>query len=140
MNKTTVYLSGAISNVSAMFQDWRNKCLEWSDNGLYTCLTFNDPNIYFNYTDKLPKTNKQCLDLFMWMIEQSDVLLVNLESSEFSCGTCMEIEHAYCRNIPIIAFGEYPGTWYSWAQERASIIFKTLEDAVEYINSSYGRV
>ena len=139
MNELKVYLSGAIKLVDDSFQTWRDKCLESKENGFYPEITFVDPNSYFNYTDKLPKTDKQCLELFMWLIDKSDVLLVNLDSSDMSCGSCMEIEHAYCHGLPIIAFGSNSNTWYSWAETRSTVIFETLEDALNYISLSYGR-
>lgn len=49
----------------------------------------------------------------------------------------MEVEHAYCNNIPIIAFGEKDETWYSWIVERASVIFDSLEEALCYIDDYY---
>lgn len=140
MNRLKVYLSGAVKQVEEDFQNWRNKCLELSENGFYPNLKFIDPNSYFNYTNKLPETDRQCLDLFMWQAEESDILLVNLDHSNCSIGSGMEVEHAYCCNIPIIAFGSKPDTWYPWIETRATVIFYDLEDALEYINDSYGEV
>lgn len=140
MSKLNVYLSGAIKNVDGKFQNWRDKCLEIEENGFYPEINFIDPNIYFNYTDKLPKTDKQCLNLFMWLVRKCDVLLINLDQSEKSCGTCMEIEHAFCNKIPIIGFGSKQDTWYSWAETRSSVVFDTLEEAVNYISLSYANI
>lgn len=139
-NKLNVYLSGSIKNVDLSFQNWRDKCLEIEENGFYPEINFIDPNSYFNYTNKLPKTDKQCLNLFMWLVRKCDVLLINLDQSDKSCGTCMEIEHAFCHNIPIIAFGSEPKTWYSWAETRSTVIFDTLEEAIEYIYMSYTNI
>ena len=136
MSKLRVYLSGCVKKADDEFQSWRDECL----NGFYENLKFIDPNSYFNYTDKPPKTDKQCLDLFIWQVKNCDVILVNLDHSDDSCGTCMEIEHAFCYGIPIIAFGSKPETWYSWVKERSSVIFNNLEDTLEYINESYGTI
>ena len=73
----------------------------------------------------------------MWQLDHSDIVLVNLDYSDVSCGTCMELEHAFLNNIPIIGFGDKSNTWYSWAAERASIIFDSLEEAIWYINDYY---
>lgn len=141
MNKNlNVYLSGSIKNVDLSFQNWRDKCLEIEENGFFAGLKFVDPNSHFNYTNKKPKTDKQCLDLFMWLVDNCEILLVNLDESDKSCGTCMEIEHAYCHGIPIIAFGSNPNTWYSWAETRSSVIFDTLEEAIDYIYLSYTNI
>ena len=139
-NKLNVYLSGAIKCVNENFQNWRDECSVIEENGFCAEINFVDPNSYFNYTDKLPKTDKQCLDLFMWLVDKCDILLCNLDQSEMSCGTCMEIEHAYCHGIPIISFGSNTNTWYSWAETRSSVIFDTLEEAIEYIYMSYTNI
>lgn len=140
MDKLNIYLSGATKNINEDFQSWRTKCTTASQNGFYTNLNFIDPISYFNYTDKQPKTDKQCLDLFMWLINQSDVLLVNLEHSNNSIGTGMEVEHAYCHKIPIIGFGTTYSTHYNWTKERCSVVFDTLGEAVEYIYNTYTKV
>jgi hypothetical protein len=139
-NKLKIYLSGATKNIEENFQTWRNRCLMLRQNGYYTKLDFVDPISYFNYTNKKPKTDKQCLDLFMWQIENCDILLLNLDYSSLSCGACMEVEHAHCNNIPIIAFGEKPDTWYNWAETRSTVVFDSLDDAIEYIYDTYAKV
>ncbi len=140
MNKLRVYLSGSVKNVDMNFQTWRDKCLETEENGFYPDIKFIDPISYFNYTDKQPATDKQCLDLFMWLVEKSDVLLINLDHSNSSVGSAMEVEHAYCNNIPIIAFGKNKDTWYNWIVERCSVVFRNLEYAIEYIDTTYANI
>ena len=136
MNKLNIYLSGCVRNTYGEFQDWRDKCFDYAQ--YYNNLHFIDPIKVFNYTDKKPKTNKQCLDLFMYMIEKSNILLINLDYTDSSCGSLAEIEHAYCCRIPIIGFGKNKMTWYNWAEARCSIIFEDLEEAIAYISNTYG--
>ena len=140
MNKFKIYLSGNVKNIEEDFQSWRTHCKTLTNNGYYAKLDFIDPISFFNYTNKQAKTDKQCLDLFMWLVEQSDVLLINLEHSDNSCGSCMEVEHAYCRNVPIIGFGSKNDTHYNWATERCTIVFNTLDEAIDYIYSTYVKV
>lgn len=141
MNKLKIYLSSAMQNVEENFQSWRSTCQMLRQNGYYTNLEFVDPINYFNYIRKQPKTDGQCLDFLMWQIDHCDVLLVNLDYSNSSCGAAMEVEHAYCNNIPIIAYGTKPNTWYNWIRARSSTdIFSDLEDAIDYIHNSYGKV
>lgn len=139
-DKLNVYLSGSIKNVDLSFQNWREECLKAEKNGFFPNIKFIDPNSYFNYTDKPPKTDKQCLDLFMWLVDKCDILLINLDNSDCSIGSGMEVEHAYCYEIPIIAFGSKPTTWYKWIETRASVVFDTLGDALEYIELSYSNI
>ena len=140
MNKLKVYLSGSVKHTSEDFQSWRTRCQMLSYNGYYTNLDFIDPNSYFNYTNKQPTTDKQCLDLFMWQVKQCDVVLCNLDYSNISIGTSMEVEHAYCHGIPIIGFGEKVETHYPWIKERCSVILKDLDEAIDYINDTYAKV
>ena len=137
-NKINVYLSGAIKNVDAEFQDWRGYSSDSILYGFYPHLSVLDPNKFFNYTDRQPKTDKQCMDLFMYLLKKCDVLLVNLDQSNCSVGTGMEVEYALCNNIPIIAFGNKPETWYKWVEISAAVILEDVEEALEYINNSYG--
>ena len=138
--KFKVYLSGCTKNIEEGFQSWRTHCKTITHNGYYTKLDFINPISFFNYTTKQPKTDKQCLDLFMWQIENIDLLLLNLDYSDKSCGSCMEVEHAYCNNIPIIAFGSKPETWYNWAETRSTAIFDTVDQAIDYIYDNYVKV
>ena len=62
---------------------------------------------------------------------------VNLDYSNNSIGTAMEVEHAHCNNIPVIAFGSQESTWYNWVKERATIVFEDLDEACFYINETY---
>lgn len=140
MNKLRIYLSGAVRLADEEFQSWREQCLNFTKTGYYPNLKFVDPNSYFDYKEKLPNTDKQCIDLFMWQIEHSDVLLLNMDSSDISVGSGMEIEHAFCNGIPIIAFGSKHNTWYKWTEVRASAIFETLEEALDYITKSYANI
>ena len=73
----------------------------------------------------------------MWLLDKSDVLLLNLDWSNKSVGSGIEMEHALYKGIPIIGFGNKPETWYSWEKTSASIIFDSLGEALEYINDNY---
>ena len=138
MTRLNVYLSGNVRNACEDFQGWRDKCMDYAQ--YYNNIKFIDPINYFNYTDKKPKTDRQCLDLFMHIIEKSDVLLINLDWSCSSIGTAMEIEHAFCNGIPIIGFGQDNNNWYNWVEQRCSVVFEDLEDAIYYISNTYGTI
>lgn len=142
MSKLKVYLSGSVLKTEKSFQDWRKQCEQTVNlsSMYYEFIKIVNPISYFNYTDKPAKTEKQCLDLFMYQIERCHVLLCNLDNSKDSIGTGMEVEHAFCKGIPIIAFGKKPKTWYNWIETRASVVLDSLDEALEYINNSYGSV
>lgn len=137
--KLNVYLSGSVLHSDDTFQNWRERCNRLQEHDTSLSINFIDPIKYFNYTDKNPQTDKQCLDLFMYLVDKSDILLLNLDNSKNSCGAMMELEHAYCKGIPIIAFGKDSDTWYNWAELRASVVLRDLYEAISYIDSYYAK-
>lgn len=139
MKKLNVYLSGSVKNSDETFQDWRERCGRLQEHDTSLSLNFINPINYFNYTDKNPQTDKQCLDQFMWLIDKSDILLVNLDNSQNSVGAGIEVEHAFCKGVPIIAFGQNKDTWYNWIELRASVILRDLFEAISYIDSYYAK-
>lgn len=141
MKKLKIYLSGTVGQAEKNFQSWRSTCKMLRQNGYYTSLDFIDPINHFDSKIKHLKTEKDFLGLIMWQVENCDVLLLNLDYTNTPCcGSCMEVEHAYCNNIPIIAFGSKPDTWYNWVETRSTAIFDNLEDAIDYIYNSYGKL
>lgn len=131
-----IFISGSEKNAPKDFTSWRDKVKNlcaWNDDTLQVL----DPVTHFNYHDKPPRTPRQCFNYFMWLIDQCDVLLVNLDHSDASVGTGCEVQHAYDRNKPIIGFGQDVLTWYEWTDEKCDVIFNTMEEAIEYILANY---
>ncbi len=67
-----------------------------------TMLTYLFQVNLFNYDTLLPKTEKQCMNYFLHKVSKSDLLLVNLDNSNSSVGTGMEVQKAFDTGIPII--------------------------------------
>ena len=133
--KLQIYASGSEKNAPEGFTSWRDelkKMTIW-----YNQLLVLDPMMHFNYTNKPPKTTRQCSNYFMWMIDQCDVLLVNLDHSDVSVGTGCEVQHGSDNHKPIIGFGVKPETWYEWTSDKCDVIFDTMEEAIEYIVEHY---
>lgn len=93
------------------------------------------PEEYFNYTSFVPDNDKQCMKHFMWKNSNSDLVLVNLNNTNLSVGTGMEIQNAVNHNIPIIGFGNTE--IYPWIAENCDMIFENMQTALEYIKNYY---
>ena len=136
MKHIKVFASGSEKNAPSGFTSWRdelkNMCA-WHDDKIKIV----DPCSHFHYTTKPPVTSRQCFNYFMWLIDQCDVLLVNLDHSHISVGTGCEVQHAFDNHKPIIGFGTKYETWYEWTYDRCDVIFDTMEEAVEYIIEYY---
>ena len=117
---------------------WRNKIkkqLENYESNMYKIKVIN-PNDYFNYFANLHKTQRQMKEFFMYTIEKSNLIIVNLNNSNSSVGTAQELEHARMSGIPIIGFGTE--NVYPWESEvDCQVVFDTLEDCVEYAKNYF---
>lgn len=136
MEVIKVFISGSEKYAPQDFTLWRDEVKDlcmWHDDKLKIL----DPLTHFNYHDKPPKMPRQCSNYFMWLIDQCDVLLVNLDHSYASVGTGCEVQHAFDCNKPIIGFGTKIKTWYEWTHERCEVIFDTMEEAIDYIIEHY---
>lgn len=138
MNNIKVYLSGACANVDTSFQTWRVDFLKCIDDICYEDdIKIIDPNLHFDYQYNKPKTDKECHNLFYYLIEKSDVLVVNLDHTKLSPGAVAEVHHAYMKGIPVIGFGSASDSWYSWAVEECSTILSSIDEVIEYLYMHY---
>lgn len=132
-----IYTSGATKNIEADDSlQWRKvtkACLEHCDTN-YKVKVF-IPEYYFNYHTDHPKTDKQCMKHFMYRLDRSELMIVNLNNSNTSIGTGMEVQRATDNGIPIIGFGN--SNIYPWIEECCDVTFETLEEALNYIEKYY---
>lgn len=130
-----VYLSGASKCLEDMGNTWRQKCEDFVEEYGFDMRIYN-PNTYFNYKDMPPDTTKQCMECLLHHVKTSDVILCNLEHTDKSSGTCIELGYAKALGIPIIGFGKRIGV-YEWAEEMCDHIVIDMIDALTYIYSYY---
>ena len=137
METFQVYTAGATKHVSNdesyLWRKSTRDCLE-KVNERYNVNVF-IPSEYFNYDTLLPKTEKQCMNYFLHKVSKSDLLLVNLDNSNSSVGTGMEVQKAFDTGIPIIGFGTK--NIYPWIKEHCDIVFEDRFDALVYIKEYY---
>lgn len=137
--KLTVYLAGACKNIDDGGKEWRNsitqrleKAAEWCNKSVEV---FN-PTFYFNYTEKLHKTQKQIKDYYFSRLRKCDLVIVNLNDTNSSIGTAQEIQYAVDHCIPIIGFGTKEV--YPWiAEVDCQVVFDTMTEAVDYVRDYY---
>ena len=127
-----VFLSGAIKHINDYGESWRYTAEETlKDNGIRVF----SPNKFYNYNDKSSFTIKECRKLFFNQLRKSDIVLVNLNYSDSSVGTGMEISLAHELKIPVVGFGNTET--YDWIVDCCDVILNSLEEALDYIKSMY---
>lgn len=127
-----IYLSGAIKNVSEdISSTWR----EYVSVALGSDFETFNPHKHYDYKNYLPMNDKECRMLFLHHLRSSDIVLVNLDFSNTSCGTNYEIGFAQALNKPIIGFGKVEA--YNWAKDACDVVLDNMMDAVNYITTHY---
>ena len=66
----------------------------------------------------------------------SDLVIVNLDNSDKSVGTGMELMLAHELNKPIIAFNDNETT-YPWSKELCDVVLLNEDEVVDYIKNYY---
>ena len=135
MYDTVVYLAGQCKDLADGGEGWRNEACRLFTNKGNRFLAFN-PTLYFSYKECKHKTQKQIKEYFLNRLSKSDICLVNLDGTNKSIGTAQEIQFAVDHNIPVIGFS--PKNSYPWiAEVDCTVVFDTLEEAVNYICEYY---
>lgn len=136
-----IYLAGPCKNVEDEGRGWREKVAEklasiadWSEDPPIHIEVF-DPTKYFSYSEKKHKTDHQVMSYYYHNIKDSDLVLVNLNDTESSCGTCMELQYAADHDIPIVGFGS--DNMYAWALCHLEVQFPNATEALDYIRDYY---
>ena len=138
MERYEIYTSGATRNVSKDYSLlWRQTAKEYLEEKIDTKYDVNVfvPEMYFNYTDNLPMTDKQCNRLFMHRVNGSALMLVNLNHTINSVGTGMELQKAWDLAMAIIGFGNKEV--YPWFPDYCDIVFPDETAALHYIANAY---
>lgn len=138
METFRIYLAGKCKDLSFEESDsWRKvikKILEEVHSD-YKVKVFN-PNDYFNYYEKLHKTNKQIKEFFFSRLDKCNLVIVNLNNSNSSVGTGQELQRASDMGIPIIGFGTEEV--YPWESEvDCQVVFNTMDECIKYAIDYY---
>lgn len=138
MEKLKVYLAGSCKNSTDGGRSYRKEIEKKL--ALIADLTekkiecFN-PTKYFSYEENKHKSEKQIMDYFLFRLKNSDIVLVNCNDTNSSCGTCMEVMYAREHDIPIIGYGDKD--IYPWVEVSCQVVFETLMEALDYIEDYY---
>ena len=129
--KQTIFLSGACKNVDVAERNgWRQQIEDLNLQQDRPFIIFN-PNKKFCYESEIMPSEKVVMDYFLYKLEHIDVVLVNLENSDGSVGTGMEIIHAVNHRKYIIGFNDFNS--YGYTKACCNVVVPTLEDAWELL-------
>lgn len=138
METIKIYLAGACKNVEDEGRQWREKAVQMfnmaSEDKDVTIKVIN-PVDYFSYSEQKHQSDHQVKSFYLDQVAHSRIVLVNLNNTENSCGTCMEVQKAVDEGIPIIGFGNE--AVYPWLKVDCQCIFGSMLQAIDYILDYY---
>lgn len=110
-----------------------NECIDWRKeviNKLGDRYTFHNP-MDFDCRGKEGDLEQQLIDLDINGISSSDIILVMANKPGW--GTAMGVQMAWdrCKHIVTVCPDEKPSPWL---KNRSTIMFKTLDEAIKYLN------
>ena len=139
METVKIYLSGGMSGISFKEQSkWRSNIMdEIRYNREYTkSPTFFNPVMYYNFNEKLHKSEKEIMEFDLYNLRNSDLVIVNFNNPA-SIGTAMELMLAKERNIPVIAFGINDQDVHPWLLECCTRICDDIRETVNHVVEFY---
>ena len=141
MERFQIYLAGSCRHESDEGKGWREKAAlifnEHIESDDYKVVII-DPTSYFTYADrKDSETDRQIKCFYLDQIRHSRIVLVNLEGSDKSVGTGMEVQYAVNNNITVIGFNSNKEGIYPWILEECQVAFPSMLQAIDYIKEYY---
>ena len=135
-----MYLSGAMRGISWGEQiEWRmqiQNAIRFGDYDYEKKPSFFDPTSFYNYEEKLHKSEREIFEFELDALRKSDVVVVNLKHQS-SVGTIMELAIAKELRIPVIAFGVGDNEVHPWILECCTRVCDSMGELVQYIVDFY---
>ena len=140
MENCHIYLSGAMSGISWEEQaKWRRQIQNTIRFGDYDCSKkpiYFDPTQYYNYEEKLHKSEKEVMEFELSALRKSDLVIVNFNEPR-SIGTAIELAIAKELRIPIIGLNKDKKEIHPWLLECTTRMCDDMEELIQYIIDFY---
>lgn len=138
METIKIYLAGACKHEENEGKGWREKAVQMLNTATEdknVKVKVINPVDYFTYSDQNHQSDGQVKKYYMDQVSNSRLVLVNLTRSDKSCGTCMEVQRATDKDIPVIGFGTED--IYPWLLVDCQATFPSMLQAIDYIVDKY---
>lgn len=132
MRKRTIYLAGAIQNVSIDEANvWRNV----ADDRLNKYFKVLNP-MRRNVINRTFQSDQEIIALDKDDINNSNIILANMNDQ--SIGTTMEIMYSYMKDKIVISYINKENNDISpWLRHHSAFVAKTLDQAINYIIKNF---
>lgn len=142
MNDYRIYLAGAMSCLSYdEYMAWRVKFTHdvnalAHDYEIKQNVVIFNPCSYYNFEEKLHKTEREPFEFDLYNLKRSDLVVANL-NNQYSIGTCMELAIAKDRQIPVIGLKENDSELHPWISECCTRVCDDMDELVYHVIDYY---
>lgn len=139
MKNKLIYLGGKMTGLSVKeYSEWREKIQDrfYMMDEHYRCF---NPAKHFSFEDveKGIITDKQAMDIDLYKLRRSDLMVVDFRHGSDSLGTMAEIGIAYDHQIPILGICENVQNLHPWIVSMCNKFFENEYDLVFYAAEHY---
>ena len=140
METCRIYLSGAMSGVSWEEQiKWRRQirdAVKFGDYDYSKKPIYFDPTQYYNYEEKLHKSEREIMEFELDALRKSDLVIVNFNEPS-SIGTAIEVAIAKELRIPVIGLNKDKKDIHPWLLECCTRVCDDMGELVSYTTEFY---
>lgn len=143
MEIVKIYLAGAMSGLTLKEQlEWRKEFISLVQksygyiNPRKIARFFNPPE-YYNYENKLHKSEREVFEFDLYNLRQSDIVVVNFNNPN-SIGTAMELMYAKQLGKPVVGISTGSGNnLHPWLIECTTRMCTSLKEATQYVEDFF---
>ena len=139
METVKIYLSGAMGSLSYEEQSkWRLKvinAIKYNNDYEKKPIFFN-PVDYYNFEEKMHKSEREVFEFDLNNLRNSDLVIVNFNDPK-SIGTAQELILAKEYRIPVIAFGVNNQEIHPWLLECCTRVCNDIREVVSHVVEFY---
>ena len=139
MEKVKIYLSGGMGNLNyEEYSEWRLQiihAIKYNNECEKKPIFFN-PVDYYNFEEKLQKSEREVFEFDLNALRHSDLIIVNFNDPK-SIGTAMELVLAKEMHIPVIAYGVNGQNIHPWLLECCTRVCDDIREVVSHVVEFY---
>lgn len=134
MRHKTVYLAGGMTGLSLEeANEWRRHIKDLiEDVAPHVSIVNPIDHCWFDSVEFGFITEREAMELDLYKLSKSELMIVNISSAPNSIGTNIEIGYAVAKGIPILALNESGIKLHSWHKDLMHKVFTNMDDLIAY--------
>ena len=140
MDTVKIYLSGGMSGLSFEEQTkWRRQfkdAIKFGDYNYEKKVSFFDPTQYYNFEEKVHKSEREIIEFDLYNLRNSNLIVVNFNNPN-SLGTMAELILAKEYRIPVIGWNSSNKELHPWLEGCVTRMCSNIREVVSHVVEFY---